>query len=397
MPRDLAVKNNNPNVEPTKNGTPSDAEAVENLEEGVQEVHDELRRATISQIILTILAALAICYFAKLVLVTIFTSLLIAFILDPLVRLLARIRIPRGVGSLVAVLFLLGLLYGLTYFFYARAVDFTQDLPKYTGEIRKIVGKYQKSADQITKTTQNVLPPDGNDKGTVKVKVQQESGIRGMIGSQLSNLAEVTLTVAFIPFLVYFMLAWKQHARRATVRLFPTESRAKAYMTLGKISEMMQGFIVGNFVIGVFMAVFSGLVFAFLHLPYFYFLGIISGFLSLVPYLGVIAGLIPPLATGIGVLHGTGIAIIAVTILGLHVFSLNVLYPKVIGGRVDLNPLAVTLGLLIWGWIWGAMGLILAVPVLGTIKIVCDSVEGLEPFGQWLGEELEPEKSKKKA
>jgi predicted PurR-regulated permease PerM len=397
MPRDLAVKNNNPTIEPTKNGAPTDAEVVENLEEGVQDVHDELRKATISQLILTILAGLAICYFAKLVLVTIFTSLLIAFILDPLVRLLARIRIPRGLGSLVAVLFLLGLLYGLTFFFYARAVDFARDLPKYTGEIRKIVGKYQKSADQITKTTQNVLPPDATDKDTMKVKVQQESGIRGVIGSQLSNLAEVTLTVAFIPFLVYFMLTWKEHARRATVRLFPTESRAKAYMTLGKISEMMQGFIVGNFVIGVFMAVFSGLVFAFLHLPYFYFLGIISGFLSLVPYLGVIAALIPPLATGVGVLHGTGIAIIAVTILGLHIFSMNVLYPKVIGGRVDLNPLAVTLGLLIWGWIWGAMGLILAVPVVGTIKIVCDSVEGLEPFGQWLGEELEPEKPKQKA
>jgi predicted PurR-regulated permease PerM len=144
------------------------------------------------------------------------------------------------------------------------------------------------------------------------------------------------------------------------------------------------------------MAVFSGLVFAFLHLPYFYFLGIISGFLSLIPYLGVIAALLPPLATGIGVLHGPGIAIIAFTILGLHVFSMNVLYPKILGGRLDLNPLAVTLGLLIWGWIWGAMGLILAVPAVGTIKIICDNVEGLEPFGQWLGEELEAEKTPEK-
>lgn len=392
-PKDLAEKKQDTRRIATQNHVPSDAETVENLENGVQEVHAELRKATISQIILTILAVFAICYFAKVVLVTIFTSILIAFILEPLVRLLGKIRIPHAVGSGLAVLFLLALLYGLTYFFYSRAVDFAQQLPKYTGEIRKVVGKYQKSADQITKSTQNVLPPDANEQGAMKVKVQQESGIRGMVGSQLSNLAEIVLALTFIPFLVYFMLTWQEHARRATVRLFPTESRGKAYMTLGKISEMMHGFIVGNFVIGLFMAVFSGLVFAFLHLPYFYFLGIISGFLSLIPYLGVIAAVLPPLATGIGVLHGPGIAIIAFTILGLHVFSMNVLYPKILGGRLDLNPLAVTLGLLIWGWIWGAMGLILAVPAVGTIKIICDNVEGLEPFGQWLGEELEAEKT----
>ena len=144
------------------------------------------------------------------------------------------------------------------------------------------------------------------------------------------------------------------------------------------------------------MAIASGIVFAFLHLPYFYFLGLISGFLSLIPYLGVILALLPPIASGIGVLHGTGIIVIALVILGLHVFSMNVLYPKVIGGRLELNPLAVTLGLLIWGWIWGAMGLILAVPVLGAIKIVCDNIEGLEPFGRLLGEGLDGKKHKAK-
>jgi predicted PurR-regulated permease PerM len=160
---------------------------------------------------------------------------------------------------------------------------------------------------------------------------------------------------------------------------------------------MMRGFIVGNFVIGIFMAIFSGVVFAFLHLPYFYFLGLISGFLSLIPYLGVVLAILPPIASGAGVLHGTGMIVIAGTILGLHVFSMNVLYPKVIGGRLELNPLAVTLALLVWGWIWGAMGLILAVPVVGAIKIVCDNVEGLEPFGNWLGEGQEGQKKAAKA
>jgi predicted PurR-regulated permease PerM len=369
-------------------------ELVQNLEEGVQEVHDELRKSTISQVILTIFAVLAICYFAKLVLVTIFTSILIAYILEPIVRGLRKVRVPRPAGALIAVLLMLGMLYGLSYFFYQRAVDFTQQLPKITSHLRQVASKYQQHAEQLRQSTQNVLPEAPDDKNAVKVKVEQSTGIRGLVGDSIGNIGEVVLTVAFIPFLVFFMLTGEEHARKATVRLFARPNRVKAYETIGKISEMMKGFIVGNFVIGIFMSIVSGVLFAFLHLQYFYFLGLISGFLSLIPYLGVILALLPPLATGIGTLHGTGILLIFCTILGLHVFSMNVLYPKVIGGRLELNALAVTLALLIWGWIWGAMGLILAVPVMATVKIVCDNVEGLEPFGDWLGESPEHKQQK---
>jgi predicted PurR-regulated permease PerM len=65
---------------------------------------------------------------------------------------------------------------------------------------------------------------------------------------------------------------------------------------------------------------------------------------------------------------------------------MNVLYPKVIGRRLQLNPLLVTISLLLWGWLWGAMGLILAVPIMGVLKIVCDNVGALRRFGDWMGE-----------
>src|SRR5947207_15155072 len=182
------------------------------------------------------------------------------------------------------------------------------------------------------------------------------------------------------------MLSWQENARKATVRLFPAESRVKAYQTLGKISEMLKGFIVGNFVVGIFMSVVSATVFAFLHLPYFYFLGLISGFLSLVPYLGVILAMVPPLAAGLGTLSTTGMIVVAATVLGMHILAMNILYPKVIGSRLQLNPLVLTIGLLLWGFIWGAMGLILAVPVLGTIKIICDHVTPLRPIAAWMRE-----------
>jgi predicted PurR-regulated permease PerM len=85
--------------------------------------------------------------------------------------------------------------------------------------------------------------------------------------------------------------------------------------------------------------------------------------------------------------HSSKLIISLVTVFGLHLFALNVLYPKFLGSRLKLNPLAVTLALLFWGWLWGAMGLVLAIPMTGAIKIVFDHVAPLRDMGAWLGED----------
>jgi predicted PurR-regulated permease PerM len=182
------------------------------------------------------------------------------------------------------------------------------------------------------------------------------------------------------------MLSWQDHARSATVMLFNMENRNSAYVMLGLIASMIRSFIVGNFIIGVFLSAFSIALFGAIGLPYFYFLGAISGFLSLIPYLGVLLAILPPLIADLGHLT-TGVALLIIAVvLGLHLIAMNVLYPKILGKRLQLNPLAVTLALLFWGWLWGAMGLILAVPITGALKIICDHIERLRPYGTWLGE-----------
>jgi predicted PurR-regulated permease PerM len=182
------------------------------------------------------------------------------------------------------------------------------------------------------------------------------------------------------------MITWKDHAHSTTVRLFPKEHRLVAHRTVGRISTMIRSFIAGNIFVGLISALISGVVFWYLGIPYFYFLGMISGFVSLIPYLGIFLALLPPLAGGIGVIDATGVGIIVLTVVGLHLVSMNVLYPKIVGKRLRLNPLAVTLSLLFWAWIWGAMGLILAVPLVGATKIVCDYIDPLQGLGAWLGD-----------
>jgi predicted PurR-regulated permease PerM len=134
------------------------------------------------------------------------------------------------------------------------------------------------------------------------------------------------------------------------------------------------------------MAALGTIIFGFLDLPFFYFVGPLSGFLSLVPYLGVVLAMIPPIVVAMDQSQSTDVIVIIVTVFLLHVFSLNVLYPKFLGNRLQLNPLAVTISLLFWGWLWGAMGLVLAIPLTGAIRIVFDHVQPLRPYGAWLGE-----------
>ncbi len=328
---------------------------------------------------------LTLMYVAKPVLIVLMVSVLIAFALAPIVDACERfLHMPKSVGAGIAVLLLLAALYGLTWVSYTKGVDFMQQLPRYSGHVREIVMKFRHRAEQLKKTTESVIPTSPEEKGTVKV--QQTSSVNDWISQGAMNTAEIVLLASFVPFLVYFMLSWQEHVRSSTVMLFKMEHRNTAYVTLGMISQMIRGFIVGNFLVGIFMSIVGTIIFGAIGIPYFYFIGVISGFLTLVPYLGVVLAILPPIAAGLGTIHTEQFIIIVVTIVALHLFGLNVLYPKIIGKRMQLNPLAVTIALLFWGWLWGAMGLILAIPITGAIKILFDHVEHLRPYGNWLGE-----------
>ena len=105
---------------------------------------------------------------------------------------------------------------------------------------------------------------------------------------------------AFVPFLVFFMLSWQDHVRSSTVMLFSLENRNTAYVTLGLIAQMIRGFIVGNVVIGLILGIISTIAFWILGVPFFYVIGMISGVVSLLPYLGIVLAIVPPVVVSMG-------------------------------------------------------------------------------------------------
>jgi predicted PurR-regulated permease PerM len=366
--------------------TNSGKEAITAAASNEEEIlHASIKAGSVAQVVVAVVAVLGLLYVLKLVMVTTLTSMLLAFVLEPLVSQLRRIKVPRSAGALFAVLLMLGTFVCLTYFFYNRAVDFATQLPQYSGRIRDTVGRFRQQTSKIEESTRSMMSsPDG--KKPMLVEVREATGLSGLISAGAGTLGEVIGAIGFIPFLVFFMLTWKDHAHAATVRLFPKEHRIMAHRTIGRISEMIRVFITGNLLVGLINAVVSTSVFWLLGIPYFYFIGFISGFFSMIPYLGVFFALLPPLAGGIGMLNKTGVTAVFITVIGLHVLTMNVLYPKIVGKRLRLNPLAITLALLFWAWIWGAMGLLLAVPMVAATKIICDYTDSLRGLGQWLGD-----------
>jgi len=123
-----------------------------------------------------------------------------------------------------------------------------------------------------------------------------------------------------------------------------------------------------------------------IHLDYAFLLGCVSGLLNLVPYLGAVLAWLPPFLIGMAKWKTIGPYVgVGAMLSFFHMIGMNVLMPAIVGRRVRLNALAVTIALLFWGWLWGAIGLILAIPITATIKVICDHVEGFEPAGRWLG------------
>ena len=386
LPEMPVVADSNQTVVTPEQGRVQPDALTADLQEEAEVLQASIKAGSVAQIVVAVIAVIGLIYLLKLVLITTLVSVLLAFVLEPVVSGLARIRVPRAAGALFAVVLLIALAGGLTSFFYGRAVDFATQLPKYSGKIQSTLADLRAQTRQIEESTRSVIASPRTGKAPLAVEVQEAPGLSRVISAGSGTLGEVFLAITFIPFLVYFMLTWKGHAHSATVRLFPKEHRLVAHRTVGRISAMIRSFIAGNVLVGLINALVSAIVFWRLGIPYFYFLGVISGFASLVPYLGVFLALLPPLAAAVGVVNKTGVVIILLTVIILHVLTMNVLYPKIVGKRLRLNPLAISLSLLFWAWIWGGMGLILAVPLVGATKIICDYVEPLQGLGAWLGD-----------
>ncbi len=342
-------------------------------------------RSNPSQRIIAAGIVIGFCYWASSVVMTLLLSVLLAYMLDPFVEWLERWHISRVVGSLLVMLVALALVAGLAYLVFDRADHFVKDWPKYSAVLKRAALAVERRVERLEARVSE-LTPEEQQRGRLAVRVEDQRPVRGWLLRGLGSIYSLLLTATFVPFLVFFMLAAKRDVWHATLQLFPSEQRTRVKHTLDQVSGMLRSYVLGNLLVAVILALVSWAFFWMMDLEYPFLAGVVSGLLNLVPYLGAMLAWVPPFLIGLSQWKTVGpFLAVAIMLSIFHLIAINVLMPALVGRKVHLNALAVTLALLFWGWLWGGVGLILAIPITASCKAICDNVESLQPVGRWLG------------
>jgi predicted PurR-regulated permease PerM len=353
------------------------------------ETNRETRSVAAASTSLRIIAAaiiIAALYYASSILITLICSVFIAFVLEPPVRLMENLRIPRWVGSLLVVVLALMVIYVLFYLAYDHVVDFLNTIPRVVDTVQRMVARLEVWARGLGPGASTLLP-SAPDTSVPTVRLQQESPWTQFLLRGIGSVYAFTVTVAFIPFLVFFMLASKNHLWAATLNLFPMDRRQQTEDVISGITAMVRQYVLGNVLVALIAAGMILPVFIAVSLPYPFLMALFAAFLSVIPYIGVALGMLPPLLMAVAHDDSVGqLVAIAVVVFLVHFVAVNVLTPKLVGRRVKLNALSVTLSMMFWGWLWGGPGLVLAVPITAGLKAICDNIQSLKPFGAWMGE-----------
>lgn len=356
---------------------------------------------SMSLIILASIATLLFIDWAQAVLLPLIVAVLISYALAPLVSTLDHIKIPRPLSAAIILILLLGAVAGASIPLQREAMAILDKVPVAISEFQRneastanneqsLLEKAQAAAEKIEESTGQ----DGDDKKSTQrgvtpvLVVDKPTDIQDFV-LKSSPAALVLISQCFsVLLLVYFILAVGPLYRRKVVKISgPSFGRMrKAARIMTEFHHQVQRFLFVMLLGALFVGILTWLAFMALGLEEAMFWGVIAGVASAVPYLGPFL-----------VFIGTGVAafiqfgetntaiIVAVTSLAITSIQGYLLTPWLTSQVSSLNPVAIFIGLLFWGWLWGPVGLIIATPILMIFKSLCDHVVNLRPVGELLG------------
>ena len=336
---------------------------------------------------LRILAAaiiLLFLYYAQGIVITLLMSVLLAYFLDPAVEFLERFRVPRPIGALLMVLILILVLIAVIYGLWTRTSDFAQSWPSYRGVLRDAASDVQKRIRNVEGSVSD-LTTTGEPTKVPSTPPTDSGAVHNFFVRSIGSLYALVLEGTFVPFLVYFMLAQKREVWHGTLQLFPVGRRTQVKETLDDLRDVLRDYLVGMSVVTLVVVALSSVFFLALGFDYPVLAGIASGLLNMVPYIGAVLAWLPGFLLAIVKWHTVShFGIIALALTGIHVIAQNLIAPQLVGRQVRLNAVAITVALLFWGFVWGGMGLILAIPITAAMRVICDHTESLKPVAHWL-------------
>ena len=354
---------------------------------------------SLSLVVLAGLSCIFVLHWAKTIFVPVMLSLLFSYALSPVVNWLEMKKIPRWLSAGVLLLVILASAGTTAYALSDEAAKLVEALPaaasKFAQNMKAVSGKtpstletVQKAATQIEQVTQdaNVASPT---RGVMRVVVDgPRLNIRDYLWTGTLGLIALLGQATAVIFLTYFLMLSGDTFRRKLIKLAgPRLSSKKVTLqALHEISDQIRRYLQLQLLTSALVGVLTGLALWAIGLENAAAWGVLAGVLNLVPYLGSLA------MTGASALVGFlqfGSVSMALMVGGvslvIHAVIGNLLTPWLTSRTSQLSPVAVFVGLLAWGWLWGVWGLLLGVPILMMVKAVCDRVEDLKPIGEFLG------------
>ena len=345
-----------------------------------------LKASTFSLRVIAAGILLLFVYYAQGVVITLILSILLAYCLDPLVELMEQVHIPRTIGAMITVLALGLVLAAMGYAMWMRTSDFADNWPKYEQVLKKAAIAVEGKISRIEGQVSDISSPSQGAVTAAPRPVSTDPGfVHSMILRGIGSLYALVLEITFVPFLVFFMLAGKREAWHGTLQLFPPSRRTQVKEALDDLREVLRDYLAGMIVLTLLVIAMSSLFFWALGLEYPILTGGVSGVLNMVPYIGAVLAWLPAFILALAKWQTVGMfVLIAGGLTAIHVFALNLIAPQIVGRKVRLNAVAITISLLFWGWVWGGMGLVLAIPITATLRVICDHTDGWKPIGKWL-------------
>jgi predicted PurR-regulated permease PerM len=334
------------------------------------------------QVILIALGTIAFLYFARPVILPIFLACVAGMTLKPLIRWLSYCHIPPALSAAVVLILLVsGVAIG--FFQLGRpALTWMNEAPQHMAELRQRVQKLFPRFARISQAAMAVNNLGEEQKKTTVIEVKSSRVPTTFINWTGTFLAGIGETLV----LLYLLLASGDLFLQKLVRVMPTLRDKKS--AVGISHEIQQNisnylFSVSLINVGLGLVVSGGLYF--MSVPNAAMWGLLVALLNFVPYFGPVAGITLMATVGLLTFDNLWQAVLPPAwYLLLHLLEANLITPVLLGRRFTLNPVVIFVSLIFWTWLWGVPGALLSVPMLVSIKVVCDRLPAMSSVSELL-------------
>jgi predicted PurR-regulated permease PerM len=331
---------------------------------------------------LFILAIFYTIYFMRSILLPIVLALLLSYLLRPIVRGLAKLKIPVAVSAAVILIGLLVLVgYGISVLA-APTVAWLQKAPVGLAELQHKLRPVKKSVAQVTQATSEIEKLATTNAEAKAVEVKRHP----ITETFVTRTPEFIASAVFLVILLYFLLVYDQVFIAKLVKLLPTLSDKKTAVGIAQdIESQVSRYLFTITAINACLGLAVGTAVGLLGLRNPLMWGVMVALLNFVPYLGALTGIICMTIGAVLSFDSLGYALIFPAVyLAFGTLEGSFITPWIMGRSLTLNPVIILLSLTFWGWMWGIVGIILAVPILAAFKIFCAHIKPMEPLAEFL-------------